>query len=166
MQANSNNQPITLEDVEDVTLYCICREVGTGFNIHIHYILPKRESTSPLVNADTLEFFVGDMKFKRLKNGEIKMHIPVREKIDRQTPKRYDIRLLIQFSTALIPVVPDIAPPEIDALPPDRLQAERYLDPYPNDSHEKWFERAAYVLSLLILVCGLVRKKSPMIMQS
>jgi hypothetical protein len=66
-------------------------------NIHIHYILPKRESTSPLVNADRLEFFVSDLKFKRLKNGEIKMHIPVREKIDRKTPKRYDMRLQIHL---------------------------------------------------------------------
>jgi hypothetical protein len=58
-------------------------------DLDIHYPLPMMNSTSPGVNADTLGFFIADAEFTRLKDGFIHMHIPVAEKIDRLTPKRY-----------------------------------------------------------------------------
>jgi hypothetical protein len=58
-------------------------------NLDIHYPLPKLSSTSTVVNADTLEFYIAIALFTRKKNGFIHLHIPVAERIDRLTPKRY-----------------------------------------------------------------------------
>jgi hypothetical protein len=57
-------------------------------NLDIHYPLPLSTSTSPGVNSETIGLYLADPEFNRLRNGSIRMHIPVAQKIDRLTPKR------------------------------------------------------------------------------